>query len=60
MIELSKSPQELAKTLLDTHTGNDEIDSLLLSAANAVEGMYTEWEEWERASLEDLEAGGAL
>jgi len=39
MTELSKSPQELVKTLLDTHTDDPELNALLLSAAKAIERM---------------------
>jgi len=36
---LSDDYDLLAKTLLDTHTGDDEVDSLLLSAAKALEHL---------------------
>jgi len=37
--KLSDNYDLLAKTLLDTHTGDDEVDSLLLSAAKALERL---------------------
>ena len=43
--KLSDNYDLLAKTLLDTHTGDDEVDSLLLSAAKALERLNTKKDE---------------
>jgi len=42
MTALSNDPGALARTLLDEHTGDENIDSLLLSAAKAIECLEGE------------------
>jgi len=44
--KLSDNYDLLAKTLLDTHTGDGEVDSLLLSAAKALERLNATKDEY--------------
>jgi len=39
MTALSKDPELLVKVLLDEHTNDERLDSLLLSAAKAIERL---------------------